>query len=117
MQHSVTTNLFYFFPEEELKFFEGNSSCKGKVRIEKFDGTEPDWLPAKPVEENKKKATDICSAMQCGSLVSFETEQNTTYAKVTCSGTVHVPSKCLFNLLLLKKIIIIFVDINWVVGL
>ncbi|KTG31847.1 hypothetical protein cypCar_00027801, partial [Cyprinus carpio] len=76
--------------EEELKFFEGNSPCKGKVCIEKFDGNKPDWLPAKPVEENKKKATDICSAMQCGSLVSFETEQNTTYAKVTCSGSKRV---------------------------
>ncbi|XP_042585217.1 antigen WC1.1-like [Cyprinus carpio] len=86
----IKKNIEIICKKEELKFFEGNSSCKGKVRIEKFDGTEPDWLPAKPVEENKKKATDICSAMQCGSLVSFETEQNTTYAKVTCSGSKRV---------------------------
>ncbi|XP_042586337.1 antigen WC1.1-like [Cyprinus carpio] len=83
-------NIEIICKKEELKFFEGNSPCKGKVCIEKFDGNKPDWLPAKPVEENKKKATDICSAMQCGSLVSFETEQNTTYAKVTCSGSKRV---------------------------
>ncbi|XP_016295596.1 scavenger receptor cysteine-rich type 1 protein M160 [Sinocyclocheilus anshuiensis] len=75
--------------KEELKFFEGNSPCEGKVCIEQFDG-KTDWLPAEPEEENKKKATDICKAMQCGSLVFFETEQNTTHAKVTCSGTPRV---------------------------
>ncbi|XP_052420252.1 scavenger receptor cysteine-rich type 1 protein M160 [Carassius gibelio] len=73
--------------EEELKFFEGDSPCKGKVRIKQFDDKTASNLPATPEEENKKKANDACKAMQCGTLLSFELGQNTKDAKVTCSGT------------------------------
>ncbi|TRY72798.1 hypothetical protein DNTS_009501, partial [Danionella cerebrum] len=64
---------------EELLFFEGNTPCRGKVRITSFDGAEP---------ENKKNVSGICHAMQCGNLVSIQTEPNSTY--VTCSGSVDV---------------------------
>ncbi|XP_059358914.1 scavenger receptor cysteine-rich type 1 protein M130-like [Carassius carassius] len=80
-------NIEIICQQEELKFFEGKSPCKGKVRIKQFDGKTV-WLSAIPEEENKKKANDTCKAMQCGTLLSFEPEQNTTDdAKVTCSGS------------------------------
>ncbi|XP_026126537.1 scavenger receptor cysteine-rich type 1 protein M160-like [Carassius auratus] len=66
--------------KEELKFFEGDSPCEGKVRIKQFYDKAV-WLPATP-----EKANDTCKAMQCGTLVSFEKSQ-TTDAKVKCSGT------------------------------
>ncbi|XP_026102379.1 scavenger receptor cysteine-rich type 1 protein M130-like [Carassius auratus] len=66
--------------KEELKFFEGDSPCKGKVRIKQFYDKAV-WLPATP-----EKANDTCKAMQCGTLVSFEKSQ-TTDAKVKCSGS------------------------------
>ncbi|XP_059358913.1 scavenger receptor cysteine-rich type 1 protein M130-like [Carassius carassius] len=82
-------NIEIICQKEELKFFEGDSPCKGKVLIKQFDGKTV-WLSAKPEEENKKKANDTCKAMQCGTLLSFEPEQNTKDAKVTCSGTPRV---------------------------
>lgn len=87
----MTTNPLYLFSGEELKFFEGNSPCKGTVCIKTFD--------EKASCLNKKKDIDICSAMQCGSLdPSFETEQNTSY--VICSGAVDVTPQCLIVLTL-----------------
>ncbi|XP_043102263.1 scavenger receptor cysteine-rich type 1 protein M130 isoform X2 [Puntigrus tetrazona] len=77
-------NMEIICQKEELKFFEGNSPCKGKVYIEQFNG-ETQWLPANPLE--KKTASDLCIAMECGSLVSFEKEQSTAHANVTCSGS------------------------------
>ncbi|XP_050972473.1 antigen WC1.1 [Labeo rohita] len=74
--------------KEEVVFFEGNSSCQGRVRIETFDDKKR-WLPAKPIEESKKKAGDFCSTMLCGSLDDFDEKQE-TYAEVKCSGSVSV---------------------------
>ncbi|XP_052420254.1 deleted in malignant brain tumors 1 protein-like [Carassius gibelio] len=74
-------NIEIICQKEELKFFEGDSPCKGKVRIKQFYDKAV-WLPATP-----EKANDACKAMQCGTLLSFEPEQNTKDAKVTCSGT------------------------------
>ncbi|XP_058641429.1 scavenger receptor cysteine-rich type 1 protein M160 [Onychostoma macrolepis] len=75
--------------KEELMFFEGDVPCQGRVRIERFDG-ETSWLPAEPKEENKQKASNLCQVMHCGSLDSFENEQNTTHANVKCLGSVSV---------------------------
>ncbi|XP_067249618.1 scavenger receptor cysteine-rich type 1 protein M160 isoform X2 [Chanodichthys erythropterus] len=80
-------NIQIICQKEELMFFEGDSPCKGRIRIDFFnDEAEDRWLPAEPKKENKKKATDTCHAMGCGNLTYFEKEDNSTYANVTCSG-------------------------------
>lgn len=60
--------------------FEGDSPCQGRVRITTVDDTEPKG-------EIRKNISDVCNAMQCGNLLSFEKEPNTTSVNVTCSGT------------------------------
>ncbi|XP_073766175.1 scavenger receptor cysteine-rich type 1 protein M130 isoform X3 [Danio rerio] len=69
--------------EEQLMFFEGDSPCRGRVRITSVDGTEPKG-------EIRKNVSDICNTMQCGNLLSFEREPNITSVNVTCSGSVNV---------------------------
>ncbi|XP_051949705.1 antigen WC1.1 [Xyrauchen texanus] len=73
-------NVQIICQKEELMFFEGDFPCQGRVRIESFAG-ESRWLPV-----NSTNKTDVCHAMQCGTVVdvSFETEKNTTHANVKC---------------------------------
>ncbi|XP_051509418.1 scavenger receptor cysteine-rich type 1 protein M160 isoform X2 [Myxocyprinus asiaticus] len=73
-------NIQIICQKEELMFFEGDSPCQGRVRTESFTG--------KSLPENfntQKNKTDVCRAMQCGTVVSFDIEKNTTHANVKCS--------------------------------
>ncbi|XP_048065757.1 scavenger receptor cysteine-rich type 1 protein M160 isoform X2 [Megalobrama amblycephala] len=88
--HSPEANMQIICQKEELRFFEGDSPCQGRIRIKSFDDkAEAYWLPNKMMAENMTEANDICYAMQCGN-GSFVKEPNSTYANVTCSGPVSV---------------------------
>jgi len=84
-------------------FFEGDSPCRGRVLVKSFGETE-----ARPLEDNKTEANNICRAMQCGDVVP-SIEQNGTYGtydNITCSGM------CAYNCNFLQTCYLSKCDLN-----
>ncbi|XP_016411735.1 scavenger receptor cysteine-rich type 1 protein M160-like [Sinocyclocheilus rhinocerous] len=81
-------NIEIICKKEELKFFEGNSPCEGKVCIEQFDGSksvEPRVALQNPLGEKCWGMVKVCGDVKCGGVCSSTWRTNED-SKMICGN-------------------------------